>query len=66
LKKRANPSLSYAGKFVGIVNGQVVSVGNDLDEVVRGLCRVEPDPQKVYCVEAGLDYDEVQDIWGIR
>jgi hypothetical protein len=63
---RANPNSAYAGKFVGIANGQVVAVGEDLDEVVRDLHKVEPDPQKVFCVEAGLDYNEVHDIWSLR
>jgi hypothetical protein len=63
---RANPKSPYAGKFVGIANGQVVAVGEDLDEVVRNLCKLEPDPQKAFCVEAGLNYDQVHDIWSVR
>jgi hypothetical protein len=62
---RRNPNSPYAGKFVGLANGQVVVVGDDLDEVVRGLRQVEPDPQKAFCLEAGLDYDEIQDIWSV-
>ena len=42
---RRNPNSPYAGKFVGIANGQVVVVGDNLDEVIRGLRQVEPDPQ---------------------
>ena len=38
-------------------------IRDDLDEVVHRLRRVEPDPEKTFCVEAGLDYDQVQDIW---
>ena len=60
---RSNPASPYAGKFVGIANGQVVAVSDDLDEVVRHLRAVEPDPQKAFCLEAGLDYNQVQDIW---
>ncbi len=60
---RRNPNSPYAGKFVGIANGQVVVVGDNLDEVIRGLRQVEPDPQRVFCLEAGLDYDEIQEIW---
>ena len=63
---RSNPASPYAGKFVGIANGQVVTVSEDLDEVVRRLRAVEPDPQKAFCVEAGLDYNQVQDIWSAR
>ncbi|HEV3117738.1 MAG TPA: DUF5678 domain-containing protein [Gemmataceae bacterium] len=60
---RANPQSPFAGKVVGIANGRVVAIGDDLDEVVRRLRQVEPDPEKTFCVEAGLDYDQVQDIW---
>jgi hypothetical protein len=62
---RTNPNSRYKGKFVGIANGQVVSVGDDLDEVVRDLQNVESDPQKTFCVEAGLDYNETQEIWSV-
>ena len=60
---RRNPASPYAGKFVGIANGQVVAVNDDMDEVVRLLRAVEPDPRKTFCIEAGLDYNQVQDIW---
>jgi len=60
---RSNPASPYAGKFVGIANGQVVAVNDDMDEVVRLLRAVEPDPRKTFCIEAGLDYNQVQDIW---
>ena len=60
---RSNPSSAYAGKFVGIANGQVVTVTDDLDELVRSLRQAEPDPKKTLCLEAGIDYSEVQDIW---
>jgi len=33
----ANSDSPYAGKFVGIANGQVVAVTDDLDELVRKL-----------------------------
>ena len=60
---RSNPASPYAGKFVGIANGQVVAVNDDMDEVVRRLRAVEPDPRKTFCIETGLDYNQVQDIW---
>ncbi len=59
---RTNPDSAYAGKFVGIANGQVVATSTDLDEVVRELNQVETDPEKVFVLEAGLDYDQVQDM----
>lgn len=62
---RTNPNSPYAGKFVGIANGQVVIVAEDADQVIRELLKVEPDPQKLFCLEAGLDYNKVQEIWGV-
>jgi hypothetical protein len=59
----ANPNSPYAGKFVGIANGQVVVVTDDLDELVHKLDEVEPDREKTFCIEAGIDYDEPQYIW---
>ena len=62
---RRNPQSPYANKFVGIANGQVVVVADDLDEMVRRLRQVEPDPSKTFGVEASRDYDEVHEIWGL-
>jgi hypothetical protein len=62
---RSNPQSPYAGKFVGIANGQVVIVADDLDEVLRRLRQIEPDPRNCFFVEASRDYDEVHDIWGL-
>ena len=63
---KSNPRSPYVGKFVGIANGRVVAVANDWDEVVRVLRQAEPDPAKTFCLEAGLDYDEVQGIWSLN
>jgi hypothetical protein len=61
-----DPRSAYAGKFVGLVNGQVVIVADSLEEVAQRLRQVEPDPQRMFCLEAGLDYDAPQMIWGAR
>ena len=58
---RKDPHSPYANKFVGIANGQVVVVADNLDEMSRRLRQIEPDPQKCFGVEASLDYDEVVD-----
>ena len=63
---RNNPQSVYAGKFVGIANGQVVAVADNWDELARRLRQVEPDPSKTFGVEVGRDYDVVQEIWGLR
>ena len=62
----ANPQSPYAGKFVGIANGRVVVVADDLDEAMRLLLAIEPDRQKNFCFEAGIDYSEMQYVWEMR
>lgn len=60
-----DPRSPYANKFVGLANGQVVVVGDDLDDVIRRLRQVDPDPSKLFFVEASRDYKEVEYIWGL-
>jgi hypothetical protein len=60
---RRDPDSPYAGKFVGLADGQVVVVADNLDDVVRRLRQVEPDPGRTFCLEAGLDYEAPQFIW---
>jgi len=60
---RSNPQSPYANKFVGIANGKVVVVTDDLNELGRRLRQVEPDPTKTFGIEASRDYEEVQEIW---
>lgn len=62
---RANPASPYAGKYVGIANGQVVSIAATLTEALRLLEQIEPDRARRYCVNASGDYSKVEDIWGI-
>jgi tetrahydromethanopterin S-methyltransferase subunit G len=50
---------------VGIANGQVVVVADDLAELMRRLEQIEPNPQKTFWVEASRDCDEVIEIWGL-
>ena len=62
---RQNPQSPYAGKLVGIANGQVVVVADTWREVVERLRQVEPDPARCRCLEASADYDRVDEIWRI-
>jgi hypothetical protein len=62
---RDHPQSLFAGKFVGILNGQVVAVADDLDELVQRLHLVGADPRQTLCLEVGLDYRQVQEIWGL-
>jgi len=59
----ANPQSPYAGKFVGIANGRVVAVADNLDEIDDALEKAEPDPDKTFYFEAGIDYGAVEYIW---
>jgi hypothetical protein len=63
---RRDPQSPYANKFVGIANGQVVVVADELNELARRLRQVEPDPAKTVSVEASRDYSVVEEIWGLR
>ncbi len=62
---REDPKSPYAGRLVGIANGQVVVVADTWREVAERLRRVEADPTKCYCIEAGADYERVEEIWGL-
>jgi hypothetical protein len=59
-----NPQ-AYPGKFVGIANGQVVAVADDLSEICRCLEKVEPDPANTFWVEIGRDYSKAIEIWRV-
>jgi Family of unknown function (DUF5678) len=58
-----DPSSPHAGKFVGIIDGQVVVVAEDLDEAMKRLRQTGADPNRMFCFEAGLDYSRVVEIW---
>lgn len=57
---RNDPDSPYAGKFVGIANGKVVIVSEDLDEVGRVLEEVEPEPARTFFIEASRDYTQIE------
>lgn len=60
---RTHPDSPYAGKFVGIVNGQVTVVADNWRDLSRQLRQIEPDPTKCFCIEASADYETVHEIW---
>jgi len=62
---RRDPQSTYAGKFVGIANGQVAVVADNWRDVSARLRQIEPDPQKCFCIEASGDYDSVREVWGL-
>ena len=61
---RSNPQSPYAGKFVGISDGQVVVVADNSDEFGRRLREGKYVPARTFGIEASRDYDEVDEIWG--
>jgi hypothetical protein len=60
---RANPDSPYAGKYVGILDGKVVAVCDDLKSVVDALHAIDPDPRRGLFIEASADYDTPHEIW---
>jgi hypothetical protein len=60
---RCDPASPYAGKYVGIANGQVVIVTDDFDALGDGLEVAEPDNRRVFWIEAGYDPKQVEYIW---
>ncbi len=58
-----DPQSIYAGKKVGIANGQIVVIADDWDEVGHRLRNAEPDAAKRYCIEIGADYGGIHEIW---
>ena len=58
----ADPSSPYAGKFVGIVNGQVVLVDADLDTALSRLRALEGNNRRRCLIEASRDYSRVEQV----
>jgi hypothetical protein len=63
---KESPQHPYAGKFVGIANGQVVAVADNLDDIGDQLERIEPDNTRTFVLEVGADYSKTEYIWGTR
>jgi hypothetical protein len=60
---KENPQHPYAGKFVGIANGQVVAVADTFEDAFKLLSNAEPDNSRTYLLEVGEDYTKVDYIW---
>jgi hypothetical protein len=61
---RNDPRSPYAGKFVGLVNGQVAVVTEDLPFLLRRLREIELDPRRVFLIDPNHDPTKVEYIWG--
>jgi len=62
----ADPHSPYAGKWVGVANGKVVTVSDTLDETFKELQRIEPDPKRTRLIEASRDYSVVEYVWEVH
>jgi hypothetical protein len=62
---RKDPHSPYAGKFVGIANGQVVVVTDDPESLYYRLQEIEPDPRRVFGLDAGHDPEKVEYVWRV-
>ena len=61
-----DPTSPYAGKWVGIANGQVVVVGDNYDDVCKRLDEIEPDQLRTFCTEGiGMTEEQMDDLWGV-
>ncbi len=62
----SNPQSPYAGKFVGIWNGQIVATADTAEEVVRRLREVTSNPMETMFIEASYDDTQANYIWCCR
>ena len=60
-----DPNSPYAGKWIGIANGQVIVVGDSCEVVKQRLAEAEPDPFRTYCMEGvAVTEEEENAIYG--
>jgi hypothetical protein len=60
---RHDPTSPYAGKYVGIANGQVVVVTDDFQTLYYLLKEAEPDHRRAFWVDTNRDPTKVEYIW---
>ena len=60
---RTVPSSAYAGKWVALLRGRIVTAEDSAERALTELRKVEPDRRKGVIFEAGRDYSTVDDIW---
>lgn len=63
-----DPHSPYAYKYVGIANGRDVVAAEDLDEVIRRLKEIEPDPGNRYCawIDPNMHFGAENEIWELH
>ena len=60
-----DPSHPYHGKHIAVIDGRVAVVADTGNELLEQLERIGADRRNCLCFEAGLDYNEVQEIWSL-
>ena len=63
---RSDPHSPYAGKHVGVLDGQVVAVADTLDEVSAQLDALGDVRREGVIIEASADYEGPHMIWEAR
>jgi hypothetical protein len=58
-----DPASPYAGKYVGIANGKVVVIADDVPSLYYQLKEIEPDHRRVFWIEASRDREKIEYIW---
>ena len=63
-----DPHSPYVNKCLGIVDGQVVVVADDWDEVFLRLQQIEPKPEKCFCawIDPNTHFGAENEIWAVR
>ena len=60
---RTDRNSPFAGKYVGILHGQVIAVADTLAEVEARLESLGAGTKEGVCLEASADYDQTYRIW---
>jgi hypothetical protein len=60
-----DPQSPYHGKFVGLANGNVVTTGASLKEVVAKLKQIEPNRLNTFSFHVNWDENKVVEIWEV-
>ena len=63
-----DPHSPYAMKCLGIVDGRVVVVADDWDELFLRFQQIEPDPEKRYCawIDPETHFGAENEIWELH
>jgi len=60
---RSNPHSPYAGKWIGMLGGEIVAIADDAEETLAKLRGIAPDPTSGLVFFGNGDYDTTDFIW---